>query len=215
MATFTEAELIEDEIDLDGGDLDAPVRRNRLRISVDQYHKMIEKGIFDEDSRVELIEGVIVKKMGKNNPHITCTDLIQELFARVLPAGYFGSMGNPLTIKERDSEPEPDAQVFRGSIRDYKKRRRTQRDAALVIEVSDTTYRMDRRRKWVTYAGAGVAVYWIVNLRKNVVEIYTLPAGTGEDARYSQSQVLGPDEEVPLVLDGVEVARLFVRDILP
>ncbi len=35
-------------------------------------------------------------------------------------------------------------------------------DAALTIEVANTSYAYDRFSKWVTYAGVGVPIYWIV-----------------------------------------------------
>lgn len=212
MSTAVETpEVAEDEF----ADVGEPLFEQRKRITVAKYHQMIKAGIYDESSRVELIEGVLVAKMGKNEPHMTSCDLIQIVLTRLLPPGFFLSMGNPVTIVERDSEPEPDAQIVRGQPRDYRGRRRTQRDAALVIEVSDSTYRMDRHRKWRTYAAAGVVIYWIVDLNRNCLEVHTDPAGEGKKASYDTSQIFGPEDEVPLVLDGREVARFPVREILP
>jgi Uma2 family endonuclease len=196
-------------------DFGEPIFEHRQRITVDQYHRMSELGLLGEDPRCELIEGVIVAKMSKNPPHILSSDLIDALFHRILPAGFFVSMANPLTLAERDSEPEPDAQVFRGSPRDYKGRRRTQRDSALVIEISDSTYRIDRYRKWVTYAAVGVPFYWIVDVKRNRLEVHSAPKGLGDEACYSRTEIFGPDDEVALILDGAEVARFLVREILP
>ena len=113
---------------------------------------MIEAGVFGPDLRVELLEGVIVDKITKKPPHMPA-NLLDDLL-HLLPAGYFASMGNPVTIEERDGEPEPDAMVVRGSLKDFAGRRRTPADLALVIEVSDTSYQIDRFVKWVTYAAA-------------------------------------------------------------
>lgn len=214
MSTVTQTLPGLDE-ELDWEDAGEPLIEQAHRITVAQFHRMIDLGLLGEDPKVELIEGVIVAKMTKNSPHITSTDLIQALFGRIVPAGFFVSMGNPLTIVERDSEPEPDVQVFRGAIRDYTGRRRTQRDAALVIEVSDSTYRMDRYRKWVTYAGAGVPVYWIVDVRRNLLEVHTAPKGEGKGAIYGSTQVFEREDQVPLILDGREVARFAAGEILP
>ncbi len=176
---------------------------------------MLDAGALGDDPRVELLEGVILDKMSKNPPHVLATDLLQYLFFRLLPPGFFVSMGNPVTIEERDSEPEPDAQVLRGELRDYAGRRRTPADALIVVEVSDTSYRIDRDQKWSTYAASDVPAYWIVDLNRRRLEIHTEPTGDGDSARYARSQTLGPDDEVPLVLDGREVARFVVKDILP
>ena len=129
--------------------------------------------------------------------------------------GYFVTMGNPVTIEDRDGEPEPDAGVYRGSIRDVAARRRTPADAALLAEVSDTSYDYDRYAKWVTYAAARVPVYWILDLNRRQLEVHTEPAGEGEAAVNARTQIFGPDDEVPLILDGREVGRFAVKEILP
>jgi Uma2 family endonuclease len=189
----------------------------RHRITVEEYHRMAEAGIFGPESRVELLEGVIVDKMTKKTPHVHATDLLDDLLHHFLPRGsdYFASMGNPVTIEDRDGEPEPDAMVLRGRLSDYAGRRRTPTDAALVIEVSDTSYRYDRFDKWVTYAGAGVLIYWILDLNRSRLEVHTEPSGQGETASYTRTQVFSPDDEVSLILDGREVARFAASEILP
>ena len=189
----------------------------RHRITVDEYHRMIESGAFGPEPRVELLEGVIVEKMIKKPPHIIATDLLEDLLHHLIPRGngYFITMSNPVTIEERDGEPEPDAGVYRGSIRDIATRRRTPADAALLAEVSDTSYNYDRQVKWVIYAAARVPVYWIVDLNRRQLEVHTEPNGEGETAVYARTQIFGPDDLVPLTLDDREVGRFLVREILP
>lgn len=187
----------------------------RHRITVEEYHRMAEAGIYGPESRIELLEGVLVEKMTKYPPHVLSTDLIDDLLHRLVPPGYFVSMGNPVTIEERDSEPEPDASVIRGQMRDYTGRRRTQADAALVIEVAESSYKTDASLKRAIYAAVRVPVYWIVDLNRHRLEVHTEPFGTGLDASYARTQILGPEDEVPLILDGREVARFVVKEILP
>ncbi len=189
----------------------------RHRITVEEYHRMAEAGIFGPEPRLELLEGVLVDKMTKNPPHIVVTDLLDNLFHRLLPdgSGYCISMGNPVTIEDRDGEPEPDAMILRGNVRDYTSRRRTPADAALVVEAANTSYAYDRSSKWVTYAGARVPIYWIVDIGRQRLEVHSEPAGQGETAYYGLTKILGPDDEVALVLDGREIARFAVREILP
>ena len=99
----------------------------RHRITVEEYHRMVDAGVFGPEPRLELLEGVLIDKMTKNPPHIVATDLLEDLLHHLLPrgSGYFISMGNPVTIEDRDGEPEPDAMIVRGNIRDYTGRRRT------------------------------------------------------------------------------------------
>jgi Uma2 family endonuclease len=181
----------------------------RHRITVEEYHQILDAGIFGPEPRVELLEGVIVEKMTKKPPHVLATDLLDEFLHELLPrgSGYCVSMGNPVTMENRDSEPEPDAMVLRGKLRDYGGRRRTPADAALIAEVSHTSYNYDRYDKWVTYAGSLVPVYWILDLNTRRLEAHTEPTGQGEAATYARTQFYGPDDEVPLVLDGREIAR--------
>jgi len=189
----------------------------RHRITVEEYHRMAEAGVFGPEPRLELLEGVLIDKMRKNPPHVLATNLLGDLFHHLRPrgSGYCISMGNPVTIEDRDGEPEPDAMILRGNLRDYTGRRRTPADVALVIEVASTSYAFDRSSKWVTYAGARVPIYWIVDLGRRRLEIHSEPAGQGETAYYGLTQILGQDDEVALVLDGREIARFAVREILP
>ena len=80
----------------------------------------------------------------------------------------------------------------------------------LIIEVSDTTLRADRLKARL-YAAAGVPNYWIINLVDRQVEVHTDPSPNG----YRSRVVLGPDRSVPVVIEGVEVGRIPVADILP
>lgn len=187
----------------------------RHRVTVEEFHRMAELGVFGNEPRVELLEGVIVDQMTKNLPHVHATDLIQYLLIRLVPPGYFFSMGNPVTIAERDSEPEPDAMIVRGNLNDFKGRRRTPQDAALIIEISDTSYSFDRFQKSKIYATARVPVYWLLDLNRRRLEVHTDPIGEGTESVYRVTQLYLEAEDLPLILDGREVARFALKDILP
>jgi Uma2 family endonuclease len=45
-----------------------------------------------------------------------------------------------------------------------------------VVEVSDTTLRLDRKRKLSVYARAQIEEYWIVNLVDRQLEVHREPA---------------------------------------
>src|SRR5262249_49153929 len=150
--------------------------------------------------------------------HSASCDLIEDLLHRLVPAGFFASMGHPLTIRDGGSEPVPDAMVLRGSIRDYAERRRTPADAALVIEVSDSSLNDDRTWKKAVYAAAGVPVYWVVNLPDRVLEVYRNPVaarGNGAATYETAEPPKSARSQARLVLDGREVARFRVAEILP
>jgi hypothetical protein len=219
MATDVQAPDVE-SITLDADDpmiVNAPPLNDyRYKITVEQYDKMADAGVFGPDAPVELLEGLLVRKMTKNPPHVIASELLDRILHRVVPvSGWFVSMANPMSIPDHQGEPEPDGQVVRGDPRDYAKVKHGPGDAALVIEVSHTSYPLDRSHKLVSYAKALVPVYWILNLNERRLEVYTEPVVEADRGYYRQCRFLGPDDEVPLILDGREVARIAVRDILP
>jgi Uma2 family endonuclease len=180
-----------------------------FRLEVTQYHAMVQAGILTEDDPVELLEGWLVAKMPKNPAHRIATHQVLQVLVRVLPENWYADSQEPITTE--DSEPEPDVMVVRGHTRDYADRHPGPTDVALVVEVADTTLRRDRTLKQRLYARAGIPEYWIVNLVDRCVEVYTNPAAAG----YQHQQSCGPDEAVPVVLDGHEAGRVPVPSLLP
>jgi Uma2 family endonuclease len=187
-----------------------PVRR----FTVDEYHKMIAAGVFIDDDRFELLEGwIIPRPLTRNPPHEVTIALVHERLYLTLPPGW--SLRNQGAITTTDSEPEPDLAIARGAARDYLSHHPGPADIALVIEVSDSTLAEDRSLKARLYARAKIPTYWIVNVVDGQIEVYADPTGPCPDPTYLHRTVVGRDGEVPLVLDGVEVARIAARDLLP
>jgi Uma2 family endonuclease len=185
------------------------------RLSLDQYHRMADAGILDEDDRVELIEGLLVKKMSRKPPHILAAELLNRILNRLVPEGWYVSIQNPIALAESGSEPEPNVKIVRGDPHDYGDRQVTPGDSALVIEVSDSTLRDDQVVKKAIYARSSVPVYWIVNIPARRIAVYTDPTGSDPRPDYRQRLDFGPEEMVRLVLDGREVAQIAVADLMP
>lgn len=183
------------------------------RLSVGQYHEMIRTGILTADDPVELLAGWLVYKMPKNPPHRIATRLAQQALEAVVPAAWYVDAQEPITLN--DSEPEPDVMIVRGETRDYRDRHPGPEDAALMVEVADSTLERDRGVKRMVYARAGIPVYWIINVLDRVLEVYCQPSGMTEDADYRQRRDYGPSESVPVMIDGLEVGRVAVRDLFP
>lgn len=184
-----------------------------FRFSVEQYHEMIRAGILKDGDPVELLEGWLILKMSKNPPHRLATGLATEALRAITPAGWYVDAQEPITTS--DSEPEPDLQIVRGERRRYSDRHPGPQDVAVVVEVADTTLNRDRTIKKRLYAAAGVPVYWILNLIDKNLEVYTDPSGPAEEPDYREHRDYGAGDLVPLSLDGREVGRVAVREILP
>ena len=65
--------VISQSLSLAGGSSAVPTEPI-WRLSVAQYHQMIQAGILTDDDPVELLEGWLVPKMPKNPPHRVAQD---------------------------------------------------------------------------------------------------------------------------------------------
>ena len=188
------------------------------RLSVAQYHTMLQVGILEEGDRLELLEGILVAKMTKNPPHRISTKLIREALENITPDGWYVDSQEPITLV--DSEPEPDVVIIRGKTTDYRDRHPTAADVVLVIEVADSTLERDRTSKQRIYARAGIAIYWILNLRDRQLEVYTEPvaATSEEEAHYGQCTIFTETASVSVFwLDGSsdrEFGVISVKELL-
>jgi Uma2 family endonuclease len=180
------------------------------RLSVEQYEAMVASGAFTKRDRFHLINGYLVARMTQNPPHSTADDLCGQALDRTLPAGWYVRAGKPVRLPSQVSKPEPDRCVVRGGIRDYLRRDPGPADIALVVEISETSLREDRKLGQL-YAAAGIPVYWIVNLVHRQVEAHTDPGPGG----YGSRRIFKPGRRVPVVIEGAAVGRIRVVDILP
>jgi Uma2 family endonuclease len=184
-----------------------------FRLSIGQYHEMIRHGILTDDDPVELLEGLLVNKMSKRRGHSYTTQTARDVLTAVLPAGWFAEDQEPVTISDEDSEPEPDISVIRGERRRFRRRHPTPKDVGLLVEVADTTLKRDRGFKKRIYARATIPIYWIINLPDRKVEVYTEPSGPAMEPDYAARKDYKIGADVPLILDGEEVARIRVKDL--
>ena len=177
-----------------------------------EYYQMAEAGFF-AGQRVELLEGQVVVLSPQNPQHWAAVDLARDTLARHFASGYHVRMQGPIDLGQT-TEPEADVCVVAGARVDYAQAHPT--TAALIVEVSDWTLSYDRRRKGSLYARAGIADYWVVNLRGRQVEVYRAPVidtSRPYGHRYSSRVDLQAGATVsPLALPQVVIA---VTELLP
>jgi Uma2 family endonuclease len=149
-------------------------------LNVDEYHRMIEAGIFGEDEHLELLEGVIVAMPPQDATHAYCIRRLTRLLTRRLGDEYDVAVQLPLTLGPRN-EPEPDLAVVRA---DAVSKDRHPENAILAIEVSGASLSKNRKVKAELYARYGITEYWIVNVQARTVEVFSDPdAATGSYRR--------------------------------
>jgi Uma2 family endonuclease len=180
------------------------------RLSIAQYEAMVASGVFTKRDRLQLINGLLVVKRIKDPPQAAACDGVRLAIEPLLPVGWYFRPDKPLKIPNCISVPEPDIVVARGTWRDYDVRHPEPSQVPLVVEVSSSSLLEDRQMALV-YGSGGVAVYLIVNLIDRQVEVHTDPGPDG----YRTVQVFLSDQTVPLFLEGMELGRIAVTDILP
>lgn len=199
----------------------SPVRRWTKK----EYHKLAELGFFD-NMRVEFIDGEIIVNtdfeivrkgdeiiMVMNNSHAVAIRLILAVLRKIFDENFLIDSQLPLNFGD-EAEPEPDIAVILGSPRDFIESH--PQNASLIIEVSDTTLSYDRNRKASLYARFGIADYWIVNLKKRMLEIYRQPI-EDEDAFYgfAFAEKFTFDETSKVSPLAKPDAKIKVADLLP
>ncbi len=183
------------------------------RMTVDRYERLVASGVYGPKDPVFLWKGRLVEKMTKGDRHAFSMSSTIVILARLVPNGWAVRPDQPILLDD-ESVPEPDLAVVRGSLRDYGTRKPKPGEIALVIEVSDSSLRLDSGPVLRAYAANSIPIYWIVNIPAGRVEVYTGPTGPVEVPGYRERRVYGPDDEVPVLLDGREIGRVAVKEIL-
>lgn len=189
-------------------------RTGFYRFDVDQLFRMIDAGVLPSSARVELLGGLLVHKMTKNPPHEVVINQTGYLVRSLLPEGWLVREEKSVLLG-RFWRPEPDLAVVRGPVKRYGETAPTTADIALLVEVADSSYSTDRGAKWRRYAACGIPIYWIINLAARAIEAYSQPSGHGKAAGYGASHVYGPEDAVPVWLEGRAIGTLAVKDLLP
>src|SRR4051812_26988561 len=112
------------------------------RFTVEQYHRMIDAGVFASGPPAELLDGLVVTKMSQNPPHRALAARLFRWVSSLLPeTDWTLIVEGPITLAE--SEPEPDLAVARGPDTQYLDRHPGPEEIVLLVEVSDSTLAFD------------------------------------------------------------------------
>ena len=211
------ASLLSSTENVDAGSL--PVEEERSGVSLwrwtrDNYYRAAESGLFDLTARLELLDGEIIQHLSPHkSSHSTSVLFAQSALAEAANQQSLHIRTQmPITLNDR-SEPEPDLTLAVGTAVDYAEYHPFPPEISLLIEVSDTTLRIDRTRKAATYARAGIREYCIINLGDRQLEIYRDPAPISTGFGYKTALIHDETDTVnPLFALGSAIA---VADLLP
>jgi Uma2 family endonuclease len=173
-------------------------------LTVNDYHRMGEAGIFAESERVELIEGQLIAMSPIGSPHFAAVNTLNRLLVRAIGDLAIVSVQNPVRLNDR-SEPEPDVAIIRPRDDEYRSGLPGPADVLLIIEVASSSIDYDRSVKLALYARHSIPEFWIVNLDLACIEVYRSP--DIKRSNYSSCLRLGGEGTLEIVsLPGVLIS---------
>jgi Uma2 family endonuclease len=151
-------------------------------ITVAEYDRMIEAGIYTENDRIELLNGEIVELMPKGTKHTSANSKIVRFLIRLFDEKLIVRNQDPIVLDDF-SEPEPDIVLATWDEKEYAEHHPTPSDILLVMEISDTTLAYDREDKARAYSRNGIQQYLLLNLQNETLEDYREPNADGYGAK--------------------------------
>ena len=181
------------------------------RINFDEFCRLFETGVLDSDSRVELIDGVIID--------MEPTGIDHEWAVSELSAVFHALLGDTVAIRTQGSLPldewnyfVPDIILLKGPNMRYRHRHPSPEDVLLVIEVSDTTLRKDLKTKLPVYAAHEATEAWVLDVLS--MELHMQRASEGDGPPKMQTLALTRSTKLPLRgVPGVQVDLSSLLDV--
>lgn len=187
------------------------------RFSLPQYERMVETGVFagEFSQRVELICGEIRQMNPIGHPHATVVDFLNAWSFRSSALEKLVRIQETIRLPDSGSAPEPD--VVWAVEKGYTNHPQGS-DVLLLVEVADTTLRVDCGEKARLYAESRIPEYWVVDIEGRKLIVHRDPSSEG----YRDTRELAGDEEISPLCDpearlrvGDLFAKLQSRDRLP
>lgn len=157
---------------------DTQIEVKSHRFTLEEYERAIEAGIFDPDARIELLDGVVVDMPPPGPTHEDIVTALHILFyEQTQRRALVWPQGNSILLPNSNSRPQPDVTILKWRDDLYRGKQRSAEDVLVVVEVSDSSVKIDQGVKLRLYAEAGIPEYWIVNVNAKTIDVYTEPSG--------------------------------------
>lgn len=159
----------------------------RHRITVDEFYRMAEAGLFAPDARVELIDGEIIEMPPIGDRHHAGVDRLNRLF--IFAVGERAIVRCQGSVQLGDlSSPQPDFVLLTERENFYADRRAQAHDTLLAVEVSDSSLHYELKTKMALYARHAIHEYWVLDVQGSDVHrlhVFRNPAGNVYEEKLS------------------------------
>jgi Uma2 family endonuclease len=183
----------------------APPRKKWTRTEC----QVLESSGLLQGQQLELVDGELINKMGKNRPHVASLMLLVFWAARAFGEQFVNSEA-PLDVAPDDNptnEPQPDLYVAKRPSTEYRSTPPAY-DVRLIVEISDSSLVFDLTTKAALYARAGIPEYWVVDVSARRLIVHR----DIRDGRYSS--IVGYSENERVSPLAAPHAELRVGDVI-
>ncbi len=177
--------------------------RTVRRITRDEFERMEAAGVFADSPNFELLDGVLVE-MEKSPEHVEVGLRLHRWLARGFSEGAFDlHLEDPVAVPDTYSRPLPDLMVQPvGRVwRDHPT------SALFAIEVSLSSLQTDLTVKAAKYANAGIDEYWVLDVQRRRLHVFTEPTPDGY-AKHEE-RAAGTIAPKAVAVDPLDLATLF------
>jgi Uma2 family endonuclease len=174
-----------------------------LRWQLNDYHRMIDSGLFD-DRQVELLAHHIIEMSPEGPEHAQISTDAADYLRQKLGDRAIIRDAKPITLPDVASEPQPDLAIVVPDRATYRQRHPKPSEIFWVVEYAKTTLTRDLQIKRVLYAEAGIPEYWVVNLNDRcLVRFWQLEAN-----EYRQQQTLTSGTIQPVCFPDLAISAI-------
>jgi Uma2 family endonuclease len=172
-----------------------PLVPPRKRWTREQCAPLEASGLFEKE-RLELVDGELISKMGKNRPHVNTLSLMYLLLIKIFGERFVNTEA-PIDVSPADNptnEPEPDLIVLNREFTSFTSGNPQPRDLSLVVEIADSTLTFDLGTKAALYARAGIVEYWVLDVAGRRLFAHREPAAGKYTlvTMYSENEPIAP-----------------------
>lgn len=178
----------------DAAEIPSPPVPPRKRWTREQCAPLEASGLFEQE-RLELIDGELISKMGKNRPHVNAFTSMHLWLLKAFGTQFVNAEA-PIDVSPDDNpwnEPEPDLIVLKREYAGFTSNPQPQ-DIDLVVEIADSTLKFDLTVKAALYARAMIAEYWVLDVAgRRLIAHRSAESGRYTSvAAYSEDEIIAP-----------------------